>query len=75
MEINSGWIVANNNANQPLPPASITKLMSNYVFYQKLAAGEISMDDEVPISEHAWRAEGSRMFANVNSKILVQSFT
>ncbi len=72
MEMNSGWIVSSNNANQPLPPASITKLMSNYVVYQKLKKGEINMEDQVSISEEAWRAEGSRMFANVNSKIELQ---
>ena len=72
MEMKSGWIVSSNNANQPLPPASITKLMSNYVHYQKIAAGDINMQDQVSISEQAWRAEGSRMFANVNSKIELQ---
>lgn len=72
MEMNSGWIVSSNNANQPLPPASITKLMSNYVHYQKVHSGEIKLADQVSISEQAWRAEGSRMFANVNSKIELQ---
>ena len=72
MEMKSGWIVSSNNADQPLPPASITKLMSNYVHYQKIAAGDINMQDQVSISEQAWRAEGSRMFANVNSKIELQ---
>ena len=46
--------------------------MSNYVHYQKIAAGDINMQDQVSISEQAWRAEGSRMFANVNSKIELQ---
>ena len=72
MEMNSGWVVAGNNAEQPLPPASITKLMSNYVIYEKIIANEISLQDEVSISEKAWRAEGSRMFANVNSKVELQ---
>ncbi|MBX2846925.1 MAG: D-alanyl-D-alanine carboxypeptidase [Acidiferrobacterales bacterium] len=69
MEMNSGWIVSSNNPDQPLPPASITKLMSNYVVYEKLVSGDITLDDQVSISEEAWRAEGSRMFANVNSKV------
>ncbi len=69
MEINSGWIVTSNGAEEPLPPASITKLMSNYVVYQQLENGNISSNDLVSISEEAWRAEGSRMFADVNTKI------
>lgn len=72
MEMNSGWIVSSHKPNQPLPPASITKLMSNYVVYQKLAEQQIGLQDQVSISEQAWRAEGSRMFANVDSKIELQ---
>ncbi len=69
MEINSGWIVAHDNANTPLSPASITKLMGNYVLFDELKKGTISMQDRVPISEAAWRAEGSRMFADVNTEL------
>ncbi len=69
MEMNSGWIVANENANKPLPPASITKLMAKYVLFSELKKGTISLEDSVPISEEAWRAEGSRMFADVNTRI------
>ena len=69
MEMNSGWIVASKDAGDKLPPASITKLMANYVLFDQLKKGSVSMDDMVPISEEAWRAEGSRMFADVNTKI------
>ena len=69
MEAASGWIVAGENIDEPLPPASITKLMTNYVIFDLLASGQLSFEDQVAISEQAWRAEGSRMFANVNSRI------
>lgn len=69
MELNSGWVVAGNNARQPLPPASITKLMMNYVVFDRLRTGDIRFEDQVPISEAAWRAEGSRMFADVDTTI------
>ncbi len=69
MEINSGSVVASHNAEVALPPASITKLMMNYVIFSKLASGDITSTDQVPISEYAWRAEGSRMFADVNTRI------
>lgn len=69
MEMNSGWIVTQQGANVPRPPASITKLMSNYVLFAELQKGTISLSDMVPISEEAWRAEGSRMFADVNTRI------
>ena len=69
MEVNSGWVVAGENVDERLPPASITKLMSNYVVFDKLASGDINFKDQVSISEQAWRAEGSRMFADVNTSI------
>ncbi len=69
MEVNSGWVVAGENIHEKLPPASITKLMSNYVVFAKLANGDINFKDQVSISEQAWRAEGSRMFADVNTSI------
>ena len=72
MEMNSGWVVAQHNASTPRPPASITTLMSNYVLFSELKKGTISMDDMVPISEDAWRAEGSRMFADVNTRIKLE---
>lgn len=69
LEVNSGWVVAGNNVQEPLPPASITKLMMNYVLFEQLAKGDVNFTDQVPISEEAWRAEGSRMFADVNTRI------
>jgi len=69
MEMNSGAVVTSQNPDMPLPPASITKLMMNYVVFTRLRDGDISFSDKVPISEDAWRAEGSRMFADVNTRI------
>jgi len=69
VEMNSGVIVAGKNVDLPLPPASITKLMMNYVMFSRLRDGDIKFSSPVPISEAAWRAEGSRMFADVNSRI------
>ena len=69
IEINSGKVIASKNHKLPVPPASITKLMMNYVLFSRLASGELKSSDMVPISEHAWRAEGSRMFADVNTRI------
>jgi D-alanyl-D-alanine carboxypeptidase (penicillin-binding protein 5/6) len=71
-EYNSGRVVAGLNENLVYPPASITKLMTNYVVYRALQTGEISLADQVTISEKSWRAEGSRMFAKVGSKVELQ---
>lgn len=68
----SGKVLVEKNADQRLPPASITKLMTAYVVSHELEAGNISLDDEVLISEKAWRMVGSRSFIEVNSKVSVE---
>ena len=59
--------------NLKLPPASITKLMTAYVAFQALKSKQISLEDEVIVSEKAWRAEGSRMFIEVGKKVSVNN--
>ena len=71
-DFDSGEVVAALNAEQHLPPASITKLMTAYVVSQELAAGNIALEDDVLISEKAWRMVGSRSFIEVNTKVSVE---
>ena len=71
-EYNSGRWVAGSKGDMVYPPASITKLMTNYVVYEALQRGDITLSDQVTISEKSWRAEGSRMFAKVGSKVELQ---
>jgi len=56
-----------------LPPASITKLMTAYAVFHALKNNQISLEDEVIVSEKAWRAEGSRMFIEVGKKVSVNN--
>ncbi|HDY85016.1 hypothetical protein LCGC14_0644370 [marine sediment metagenome] len=69
----SGRVIAESNADERLPPASITKLMTAYVISHELDAGNIKLDDEVLISEKAWRMVGSRSFIEVNTKVPVEA--
>jgi D-alanyl-D-alanine carboxypeptidase (penicillin-binding protein 5/6) len=61
--------LAAENAAARMEPASLTKLMTCYVVFHALKAGTLKLDDQVTISEHAWKAEGSRTFVQVGSKI------
>lgn len=72
MDFGSGAILADFNSNERVDPASITKIMTAYVIYQSLAAGDIKLDDQVEISEYAWRSIGSRMFVEVGDKIKLE---
>jgi serine-type D-Ala-D-Ala carboxypeptidase (penicillin-binding protein 5/6) len=71
MDFASGQTLAAGNADQRIEPASLTKLMSAYVVFSALRAGQLKMDEQVLISEHAWRAEGSRTFVKVGTRVPV----
>ena len=68
----SGMVLAEKGADEPIEPASITKMMSTYVVDKEIEAGRLSLDDLVTISEKAWRMGGSRMYVEVNSKVTVR---
>ena len=68
----SGQTLAAHNENEPMEPASLTKLMTAYVVFRSLKDGRISLQDEVPVSEKAWRTPGSRMFIEVDTRVPVE---
>ena len=72
MDYASGEVLASQNDHEQVPPASLTKLMTAYIAEQEIAAGNIKLTDMVTISEKAWRAEGSRMFLEVNKQVFVE---
>src|SRR5690554_4754119 len=55
-------VLVSSNPEMRVEPASITKLMTSYVVFHELEQGNITLQDKVPVSEKAWRTEGSRMF-------------
>ena len=71
-DFESGKVIAELNADYLLPPASITKLMTAYIVLQELKMGNISLAEEVLISDKAWRMVGSRSFIEVNTKVSVE---
>lgn len=71
MDVATGNVIAQNNMDERLEPASLTKLMSTYVVFNALKNNTITLDDEVRVSETAWRAEGSRMFIKEGDNVKV----
>ncbi|MDE2138786.1 MAG: D-alanyl-D-alanine carboxypeptidase [Gammaproteobacteria bacterium] len=67
----SGRILAQQHADDREPPASLTKLMTAYVVFQALTDGRLKLTDQVTISKHAWKAEGSRTFLQVGTQVPV----
>ncbi|MGE4594240.1 MAG: D-alanyl-D-alanine carboxypeptidase family protein [Gammaproteobacteria bacterium] len=72
LDHNSGKIIAENNSDEPRAPASLTKLMTSYVVFKRIKEEFISLDDEVKISEKAWKTGGSRSFIEVNKLIKLE---
>jgi D-alanyl-D-alanine carboxypeptidase (penicillin-binding protein 5/6) len=62
MDHHSGQVLAQQNGDKPLPPASLAKLMTAYVLLEKLKAGKWRLEDAVSISAQAVRAKGGRLF-------------
>ncbi|ABN51511.1 MAG TPA: D-alanyl-D-alanine carboxypeptidase [Hungateiclostridium thermocellum] len=68
IEASTGQVLYEKNADVPMPPASITKIMTLLLGFEALEKGLVKWDDEVIISEKAWRMEGSKMFLLVGDK-------
>jgi D-alanyl-D-alanine carboxypeptidase (penicillin-binding protein 5/6) len=72
IDATSGHELASLQPDTPVPPASLTKLMTTYVVLHAVADGQITLEDEVTVSEKAWRMQGSRMFIEVGSRVRVR---
>ena len=68
----TGHVLASHQPDERLAPASLTKLMTAYVVFQTLRRGQIRLDEEVTVSEKAWRTGGSRMFIEVNTRVKIE---
>ncbi|NLL19415.1 MAG: D-alanyl-D-alanine carboxypeptidase [Clostridia bacterium] len=71
MDVATGDIIYAKGENEQWAPASLTKIMTLFLANEALEAGEITLDEEVPISEKAWRTVGSRMFIEVDTTVPV----
>jgi D-alanyl-D-alanine carboxypeptidase (penicillin-binding protein 5/6) len=72
MDYGTGKVLAENNADVKLAPASLTKIMSVYVVFREISNGHLHLDDQVTISKKAWETPGSRMFIEVGNQVKVE---
>ena len=72
MDAASGQVIVEHNADEALPPASLTKIMTDYIAAREIAHGNLRMDDKVTISVKAWRMGGSRMFVREGTQVRVE---
>ncbi len=72
IDARTGHELASMNPDTALAPASLTKLMTTYVVFAALKQGQIQLEDEVTVSEKAWRTQGSRMFIEVATRVSIE---
>ena len=72
VESASGQELAAQAADERIEPASLTKLMTAYLTFAAIKQGTIKLDQAVPVSEKAWRTQGSKMFIKVNTQVPVE---
>ena len=71
IDVATGSVLLEKNADQPVPPASMSKLMTIYMVFELLKEGVLSLEDKFLVSKKAWRKGGSKMFVKVNSQVRV----
>ena len=70
-DFNSNRVLAEQQSQNRVEPASLTKLMTAYLSFKALQAGQLKLDQTLPISEKAWRVEGSKMFVDTTMTVTV----
>ena len=72
VDATNGEILVEHNAEEPLPPASLTKMMTAYIAEREITEGRMSFDDQVPVSVKAWKTGGSRMFIREGTEVRLE---
>ena len=73
MDAASGQVLWQKDGLTPMPPASMSKLMTLELLFQRLKDGRIKLTDTLPVSERAWRTQGSKMFVELHAQIPVEA--
>lgn len=71
MDADTGATLLEKDADTPMPPSSMSKLMTTYVVFSLLREGRLTMEQTLPVSERAWRMGGSKMFVHVGDMVSV----
>jgi len=72
IDLTTNTVLLDKNADVPMPPASMSKLMTVYMVFDSLKAGRLSLDDKFLVSRKAWQKGGSKMFVMVNTRVSVR---
>ena len=73
MDAQTGQVLWQKDGMTPMPPASMSKLMTIDLLFARIKDGRVKLTDSFPVSERAWRTQGSKMFVELGSRIPVES--
>lgn len=68
----SGTVLMEKNADERMHPSSMSKLMTIYMVFKQLKEGSLKLTDTLPVSENAWRMQGSKTFVDINTNVTVE---
>lgn len=69
IDYHTGQVLFEKNADERMTPSSMSKMATVYLAFQRLKEGRLSLEDAFPVSEKAWRKQGSKMFVALNSRV------
>lgn len=72
LDYDTGAVLLEKNADEPTAPASMSKLMTLYMIFERLKAGSLRLEDTFSVSEKAWRMGGSKMFVGINTRVKLE---
>ena len=72
VDYQTGSVLYDKNADEPLHPASMSKLMTVYMLFDALKRGDVKLTDTFQVSEKAWATQGSKMFVDIDSDVKVE---
>ena len=73
-DFETGKVLFSKDAEQPMKPASMAKIMTVFIVFQRITEGSLNLEDKFYVSEKAWRKGGSRSFLEVESKVTINDF-
>ncbi|GAD09440.1 D-alanyl-D-alanine carboxypeptidase [Gluconobacter frateurii NBRC 103465] len=72
VDFDTGAVLLDKSADERMAPSSLTKMMTAYIVFGMLATGRLRLDQALPVSEKAWRTQGSKMFVPLGESVAVQ---
>jgi D-alanyl-D-alanine carboxypeptidase (penicillin-binding protein 5/6) len=72
VDFRTGAVLLDKNSDERIPPASMSKMMTYYTVFAYLKDGKATLEDMLPVSEKAWRTQGSKMFVPLGGRVKIE---